>query len=250
MTRLRQVLIIALGLLAATVMTWLGLWQLNVYRAQGEAVAARRAAEPPVALTSVAPAGAIVRDGYGRSVRFDGVYLGQHQMLLPAEDRPNVYRVVTPLRQADGSVIAVVRGLDSAEAGEPPAGKVSQMGVLLPSEQSPGEPATELTAVQVPVLAQRWPGPLVDGYVILSAADASEQGLEPAEANLPTGRGRLRNGAYALQWWVFAAFAVGMAIRMARDQGRQVGSDDQGRQVHDGDQQADDIETASRTSPT
>ena len=240
MTRLRQVLIIALGLLAATVMTWLGLWQLNVYRAQGEAVAARRAAEPPVALTSVAPAGAVVRDGYGRSVQFDGVYLGQHQMLLPAEDRPNVYRVVTPLRQADGSVIAVVRGLDSAvrgldsaEAGEPPAGRVSQMGVLLPSEQSPGEPATELTAVQVPVLAQRWPGPLVDGYVILSAADASEQGLEPADANLPTGRGRLRNGAYALQWWVFAAFAVGMAIRMARDQGRRVGDGD-GRDISSG----------------
>ena len=41
MTRLRQVLIIALGLLAATVMAWLGVWQLDVYRAQGEAVAAR-----------------------------------------------------------------------------------------------------------------------------------------------------------------------------------------------------------------
>ena len=154
---------------------------------------------------------------------------------------PNVHRVLTPLRQADGSVVAVVRGLDSVEAGEPPAGQVSQMGVLLPSEQSPGGPVTELTAVQVPVLAQRWPGPLVDGYVILSAPDASEQGLEPAEASLPTGRGRLRNGAYALQWWVFAAFAVGMAIRMARDQGRRVGS---------GDEQADEIEAAPRTGST
>jgi surfeit locus 1 family protein len=240
-TRLRQVLIIALGLLAATVMAWLGIWQLNVYRAQGEAVATRRAAEPPVALTSVAPAGATVRDGYGRSVQFDGVYLGQHQLLLPVQGRSNVHRVLTPLRQADGSIVAVVRGLDGVEAGEPPAGQVSQMGILLPSEQSPGGPVTELTAVQVPVLAQRWPGPLVDGYVILSAPDASEQGLEPAEANLPTGRGRLRNGAYALQWWVFAAFAVGMAIRMARDQGRRVGS---------GDERADEIEAAPRTGPT
>jgi surfeit locus 1 family protein len=239
--RLRQVLIIALGLLAATVMAWLGIWQLDVYRAQGAAVAAKRAAEPPVALASAAPAGATVRDGYGRSVEFDGVYLPEHQLLLPAEDRPNVYRVVTPLRQADGSVVAVVRGLGSLEAGDPPAGQVSQMGVLLPSEQSPGGPATELTAVQVPVLAQRWPGPLVDGYVILSGVDASEQGLEPAEASLPTGRGRLRNGAYALQWWVFAAFAVGMAIRMARDQGRRVGG---------GDQRADEIEAAPRTGPT
>ena len=42
--------------------------------------------------------------------------------------------------------------------------------------------------------------------------------------HLPTGPRSLRNGAYALQWWVFAAFAVVMAIRMARDQGRRVGS--------------------------
>jgi cytochrome oxidase assembly protein ShyY1 len=235
------VLIIALGLLAATVMAWLGIWQLDVYRAQGEAAAARRAAEPPVALTSVAPAGAAVRDGYGRSVQFDGVYLGQHQLLLPAEDRSNAHRVLTPLRQADGSIVAVIRGLDGIEANGPPAGQVSQTGVLLPSEQSPGGPATNLTAVQVPVLAQRWPGPLVDGYVILSAPDASEQGLEPAAATLPTGRGRLRNGAYALQWWVFAAFAVGMAIRMARDQGRRVGS---------GDEQPDEVEAAPRMGPT
>jgi surfeit locus 1 family protein len=222
-TRLRQVLIIALGLLAAGGMVWLGLWQLDVYRAQGEAVALRRAAEPPVALTSVAPAGAAVRDGYGRSVQFEGSYLGQYQLVLPVERRPDIYRVLTPFRQVDGSVVAVVRGLASAEPPAPPAGRVSELGVLLPSEQSSGGPATELTAVQVPVLAQRWPGPLVDGFVVLAAADASAQGLQPAVADLPTGSGRLRNGAYALQWWVFAAFAVVMAIRMARDQGGRVG---------------------------
>ncbi len=242
MTRLRQVLIIALGLLAATVMAWLGIWQLNVYRAQGEAVATRRAAEPPVALTSVAPAGATVRDGYGRSVQFDGVYLGQHQLLLPVRGpAERLSSADAPDARPTAASLRWFVAWTASKLGEPPAGQVSQMGVLLPSEQSPGGPATELTAVQVPVLAQRWPGPLVDGYVILSGPDASEQGLEPAEANLPTGRGRLRNGAYALQWWVFAAFAVGMAIRMARDQGRRVGS---------GDQQADEIEAAPRTGPT
>ena len=50
------------------------------------------------------------------------------------------------------------------------------------------------------------------------AAESAAQGLEPAPVVLPEGSGRLRNGAYALQWWVFAAFAVGLAIRMARDQ--------------------------------
>jgi cytochrome oxidase assembly protein ShyY1 len=97
---------------------------------------------------------------------------------------------------------------------------LTQTGILLPSEQS-SLPTDE--SVRVQVLAQRWPGPLVDGLVVLSAADARAQSLEPAPASLPEARGRLRNAAYALQWWVFAAFTVFMAIRMARDSGRRVG---------------------------
>ena len=211
-------MILALGLLIAAGMVWLGVWQLDVYRAQGAAVAARRAAEPAVELTSVARAGAAVRDGYGRSVHLEGSYLPQHQLLLPVPGRPGVFRVLTPLRQADGGIVAVVRGLASDSSSDPPAGAVSQVGVLLPSEQSSGTPG--MTGVQLPLLAQRWPSPLVDGYVVLSADDARAQGLEPAAATLPVAPGRLRNGAYALQWWVFAAFAVGMAIMVARDHGR------------------------------
>jgi hypothetical protein len=48
-------------------------------------------------------------------------------------------------------------------------------------------------------------------------ADAAQQGLEHATIALPDGSGRLRNGAYAVQWWVFAAFTVVMAVRMARE---------------------------------
>ena len=39
----------------------------------------------------------------------------------------------------------------------------------------------------------------------------------PAPLNLPAGQGRLRNGAYAFQWWVFGAFTIAMSIRIARD---------------------------------
>ena len=75
-------------------------------------------------------------------------------------------------------------------------------------------------SVRIPQLAQRWPGPLVEGYVTLGPADAQTQGLQPAPTLLPEGRGRLRNGAYALQWWLFAGFTLVMAVRMARDVGR------------------------------
>jgi len=228
-TRLRQALILALGLVLAVAMVWLGLWQLDVYQMQGEAAAARRAAKPAIELRQVAPAGAAVRDGYGRSVSFTGTYLTEPQELVPVADRTGMLRVVTPMRQQDGSVVAVVRGLvpdgvGGPEPPPPPQGLLTQTGILLPSEQP--SPSTG-QSVQVQVLAQRWPGPLVDGYVVLSAADSRAQSLEPAPASLPEARGRLRNAAYALQWWVFAAFTVFMAIRMVRDWGRRVGQPDQ-----------------------
>ena len=71
----------------------------------------------------------------------------------------------------------------------------------------------------MPALAQLWPQPLIDGYLVLSAPDAEAQGLEPVPLVLPEGQGRLRNGAYAVQWWIFAAFAVLMAAKIARDLG-------------------------------
>ena len=75
--------------------------------------------------------------------------------------------------------------------------------------------------MRLPTLAQTWPGPLVGGFVTLDARRPRRPRAWPRHAvDLPEAQGRLRNGAYALQWWVFAAFALGMSIRVARDIGR------------------------------
>jgi surfeit locus 1 family protein len=219
--RLRQTLIIVVGLVVAAVMVVLGLWQLDVYHSQGEAEADRRAAEPAVALTSVAPAGSPVPDGYGRTVSFGGAYLPDVQALVPVAGRPGSFRVVTALRLDNGDVLPVVRGITSAAPPPvPPPGEQAAVGLLLPSEEAPtGDlPPGQISSVRLPTLAQTWPGPLVSGFVTLSPAESAAQGLDAAAVVLPEASGRLRNGAYALQWWVFAAFAVGLAVRMARDQ--------------------------------
>ena len=65
--RFKQALVVLAGLLVAAGMVLMGLWQLRVYQNQGAEAAARRAAEPAVPLSAVAPAGAAARDGYGRS---------------------------------------------------------------------------------------------------------------------------------------------------------------------------------------
>ena len=219
--RLRQTLLVLVGLAVAAVMVVLGLWQLDVYRAQGEEVANRRAALPPVEVSSAARAGQPVSDGYGRPVIVSGRYLTEAQALVPVDGRAGAYRVLTALRLANGDVLPVVRGLTTADTVPPaPAGQQTGTGLLLPSEEAPtGDlPAGQISSVRLPTLAQSWPGPLVSGFVTLSDADAAAQGLEPAPVALPEASGRLRNGAYALQWWVFAGFAIILAVRMARDQ--------------------------------
>lgn len=233
MTLLKQIGIITLGCVLAGGMALLGIWQLQVYARQGAEASASRASQPPVPLASVAPAATRVTDGYGLSVQVRGRYDPTLQVLVPAEstgpaDTLGQLRVVTGLRQADGSTVAVVRGLvpeGSTAPPAPPTGEVTLTGVLLPSEEAADGPtntaSTVLPSVRVPLLAQTWPAPMVDGFVVLSEADARAGGLPAAPLLLPEGQGRLRNGAYAAQWWIFGLFAVVMSARIARDLGRQ-----------------------------
>jgi surfeit locus 1 family protein len=224
LTRFRQALVIALGIGLAAVMIVLGFWQLEVYHRQGAAAAARQASAPPVPLSSVARAGAPANEGYGRPVAFEGTYDPALQLLVPVEDGAGQFRVLSGLRQTNGSVVAVVRGVVSEPtAPPPPSGLVQQVGVLLPTEEHVPEtdlPSGQIASVRLPALAQQWPGPMIDGFVTLSSADAASQDLAAAPLQLPEAPGRLRNVAYVGQWWLFAAFVLFMAFRMARDIGR------------------------------
>jgi len=225
MTRFKQALVIALGVGLAAIMVVLGFWQLQVYYRQGAAAAARQASAPPVPLSSVARAGAPANEGYGRPVAFEGSYDPALQVLVPEEDGAGQFRVLTALRQADGSVVAVVRGVvTEPNAPPPPTGLVQQVGVLLPTEEHVPEtdlPSGQIASVRLPALAQQWPGPMIDGFVTLSSADAARQGLAATPLQLPEAPGRLRNVAYVGQWWLFAAFVLFMAFRIARDIGRE-----------------------------
>lgn len=222
--RVKAVLVVLLGLVLAAGMVTAGVWQFSVYQRQGVEAAAARAAEAPVPLASVAPSGQPVGDGYGRTVTVTGTYEPEHQVRIPRADGADGVRVVGLLRTGDGQALAVVRGMlvGLDPPLPPPPGPQQVRGVLLPSEEavSPADAPDGIDSVRIAQLAQRWPGPLVDGFLVLDPADARAQGLEPAPTALPETRGRLRNAAYALQWWLFAAFTVVMSGRIARDVGR------------------------------
>jgi cytochrome oxidase assembly protein ShyY1 len=216
----KQVGVILLGLVLAAVMVGLGVWQLRVYNAQGEQQARDRASAPPVALESVARPGQEVGDAYGRQVRFTGTYDPRLQVLVSMGSGGR-YRVLTGLRLPNGGILPVVRGaVTGHKAPDPPAGQVTGSGVFMPSEGSDAagrQAGAEPTTVVLPSLAQRWTGSLVNGFATLNADQARAEGLDPVTVELPSSHGRLQNGFYALQWWVFAGFAIWMAFRMAGD---------------------------------
>lgn len=220
-TRAKQVLLVAVGAVVALVMVFLGLWQMQVFVDKGHRTVEARAELAPVPLLDfVAPDGR-VGDVYGRPVTARGHYLTDQQLIPDADG--NV-RVLTAFELEDGRVLPVVRGqLPSASVpAAPPPGTLTQTGLFLPGEGDPEQPPPDgrLGSVRMPLLAQTWSQHrLVPGFVTLSAPDAAAHGLAQASVTLPEGEGSLHNGGYALQWWVFAAFALGVSIRIAASMG-------------------------------
>ena len=98
---------------------------------------------------------------------------------------------------------------------------MTETGLFLPGEGDPDGvvPDGTLRSVRMPLLAQKWPQQLIPGFVTLNAEESSAQGMQQAPVSLPSGEGSARNSGYALQWWVFAAFGMGMAIKIAHAMG-------------------------------
>ena len=221
-TRLQQVLLVTVGAVAAIVCVILGLWQMQVFVDGGNRTIAERAAQAPVSLAENMDAHDITGDVFGKPVFAEGRYVPQLQFIIQdSEDQPR--RVLAALELADGRVLPVVRGVvaEGAAVPPPPPGTVVQTGILLPGEGDVDAGPDALESVRLPLLAQKWPDHhLVPGFITLTADDAEAQGLEPAPVHLPEGEGSVRNSAYALQWWVFGAFALGLSLRIAHVTGR------------------------------
>jgi cytochrome oxidase assembly protein ShyY1 len=233
-----------LGLLALVVAVmvsfgWLGLWQLSVARDQGRAEQVGAAPTLPVAdvaavLTPHAP---FPHDGDGRRITATGRYDGSAQVLVTPRllRGERGYWVVTPLVvRSTGARIAVVRGFvtDPAQAAAPEiATEVTVSGTLTPGESpardsSPAGkalPDGQMTALDLSLLVNRWPGALYNAFVFATAeqpevtSDASSAVERVPPPALLGGGLSWRNAAYAFQWWAFALFAAYMWWKMVRD---------------------------------
>ncbi|MCG5216189.1 SURF1 family protein [Streptosporangium sp. KLBMP 9127] len=217
--------LVTIAVLASFVL--LGRWQLGVFEDSGAPRAARDPA--PVGVTTLSEPGRhLTADAVSRRVTAEGTFDADRQVLVTGRD--GGFWVLAPLDLADGTALPVVRGW-VAQAGDPatvPGGKVAVAGRLRPSEQVDSVrrdvrrlPDGQLLSISTAELVNVWQGKrLRDGYVVASAqtpAPAVPLKAVAAEAPREEGPFNWRNLAYALNWWLFGAFAVFMWFHFVRD---------------------------------
>lgn len=228
----------AAGIAAVTVATLLGLWQLGSWQDNRRDWISEAAAQPPVPLEELlGPDEAFPRDGVGRPVEFRGTWVPDETVYVEREhEGAQGYWVVTTVAvcaddctdaAAGDSAIPVVTGwvAGPAQAPTPPSGTTDVAGWLQPGE---GEGEFDLDpdddiipTVRTADLLERTDRDLYSGYVILDQPASARTGLTavtPDTLPRPPTFTSVRNLLYALEWWVFAAFAVFLWLRWERDE--------------------------------
>ncbi len=226
-----------LGLLVFVILvvasfTWLGMWQLDVARdRQNEERLQQIAVLPAEDIGQVLPPHTpLTQSLVGRRVTATGTYDASHQeIVVPRvlDGRVGAW-VLTPLN-VDGSYLPVVRGwvADPAEVQPPPAGEITVVGALAPPESAPDEavalPEGQVATIDVATMVNEWDAGVFSAFAYMESEQlASGEVVAWTPTLVPSpgfGPGGIqwRNLAYALQWWLFAAFAVYMWFRMVRE---------------------------------
>lgn len=196
----------------------LGRWQWD--RTQDIIQAEQAAQSAPRPVEELAePGGSLANELIGQPVLAEGNYESAGQVMVlhrSFSDRPGVW-VVTPLRLTDGSLIAVLRGWlpdASAPGAIPPSGGVVATGVVQPDEgfysEARPDPGT-LVAISSVELRKLWGPETRPGYVTLQTQQPT---FEPAPTPVPPTvvtdnvAFPIQNLFYAIQWLIFAAFAI------------------------------------------
>ena len=244
--RPRWLALLALVLVVCAAFSWMGSWQLGVARDKGTAKARQQAASSPrVPIEQVLqPQQGFPLVADARRVSVRGRYDAERQVLVAGrlQHGTSGWWVVTAARTSAGAWLPVVRGWvprpdDAAAAPERvPVGPVRLEGVLQPDDAPAGDqPAASSTsggtkvlrALDAAELVNLWGTPIYNGFLVLTGeqssgaatATAQPERVPPPGAQ-PTGLA-WRNLAYAVQWWVFAAFAVVLWWKMVRQDARE-----------------------------
>lgn len=216
----------AFAVVAVAACTFMGLWQLGVYDSRQEHERAESQSVARVAFDGLwGPDEPFEGRLNHRPVTIEGTFAPADEQLWVGGKQQGGRSGVWLLSPVivDGAAIVVVRGWAPAVTTFPevPTGEVTIDAVLQPGEGggAPFDPTTrEIGSVRIPALTNELPYDLYSGYAVSSTPDVSG-GLDLANMpskDVPWTTG-LRNLAYALQWWVFGAFALFMWWRMSTE---------------------------------
>ena len=196
----------------------LGRWQWD--RTQDILAAERASAAEPISLVEL-----IEDDGtwdnadIGRKVILEGQFTDDELLVSNREYQGDAGTwTITRFQLDDRRSIAVVRGWLPTDVTSPPIRQDPTRieGVLHPNEAFyEGANETRVVTVDAAALANEWDLDLIDGYVmlqqldpILLAADAPAPVIVPPTVQVGDVAFPLQNFFYAIQWWIFAAFAI------------------------------------------
>lgn len=226
-----------LGLVCVSIAVGMGVWQYDAWQARRDAERIDLTHAEPVAMTElIGPDDPFPTVGLGRPVEVRGTFLPEGTVLVSGragEKGQDGDWLVTPITVGDTSApaVPVVRGwvptgTDLASLPAPPTGEVDLVGWLQPPEgsgQADDDPRDDvLPELRIADLVQRVDQDLYGAYVVAeeplpgdAAAGVDGATLDQLpQASRFTG---LRNILYAIEWWVFAAFAAFLWLRYVRD---------------------------------
>ncbi|HZI98609.1 MAG TPA: SURF1 family protein [Actinomycetales bacterium] len=210
--------LLGLVLALATAFAALGSWQLDRSRDEADAPGIVE----PVALRDVLqPQEPLTGDAVGRPIEATGEFTGEPLRVegrrLDGETGAWVLMAFAVPTGTGTATLPVVRGWvpDDARAPEPPAGTVTITGRLESSEAPTGTTGGSVESVSSADLVNRWGSPIYAGFLVMDSAPAGPMRTIPPVTD--DGGFALLNLSYALQWWIFAAFAVFIWWRVVRD---------------------------------
>lgn len=226
-----------LGILAVSIAVGMGVWQYDAFTERRAAEQRDLTDATPVSFASVlGPDAPFPSADVGRPVTVSGRWLGEATVFVDGRenaDGDDGLWVVTPLSVGgpDRPAVPVVRGwvpagTTLADLGAPPEGDAEVRGWVQPTEgtgQADPDPSDDVLPQLRPAdLVQRVDVDLYGAYVVadgVQPADAA-RGVEAATLDQLPPASRftgLRNILYAIEWWVFAAFAAFLWWRHVRD---------------------------------
>ncbi len=225
--------LLGVALLVIIAFVQLGRWQLGVAQDKARIAAVKAAgAKPPVDVTTILrPHEQFPADGSGRLITATGTY-AEGQVLVSGRllGGRTGYWVVTPFTVAStGATLPLLRGWTATPtAPAPPTTPVTVRASLAPGEapSRDGLPAGTLSSVDLSRLVNAWSGEIYNAFGFVqdetpAPPAATTAGLTRVPPPLPPSGLQWRNAAYAIQWWIFAAFALYLWARMVHQAHRE-----------------------------